>query len=116
MPTFEIPTDPEVPAFTQDVELDGVEYRMRFEYKQRNGGWYLDLYTATGDPIVLGRRLTPEWSPMFNLFLDDGPPGILLIRGDDDYDRGDLGSDLVVVYVPESELPDLEEDTREVRL
>lgn len=118
MASFEVATFSELPAFEQVVELDGQEYRLRLEYKSRTGSWYLDLRDTTGREIVVGRRLSPEFSPTFNLFLENGPPGVLLARGPDNYDRHDLGEDLVVVYVPEGELPELpvDSDRREVRL
>lgn len=41
------------------VTLDGVDYRFRTYYSQgQHDGWYMDIKTGNGEPILLGRRIT----------------------------------------------------------
>lgn len=52
----------EVPMTTDnrqalEIELGGVQLRLVVSWVGRTGAWYVDAYTQTGDPIVLGRRL-----------------------------------------------------------
>ena len=115
--TFEIQTFPELPAHTQTVELDGQEYRLRLIWRERQASWYMSLFTVTGTPIVLGRRLSPESTPTYNLSIPDAPPGLFVVRGDSKYDRMDLGDDLALVYIPVEFVEAAEDDeTIEVRV
>ncbi|MFB6371631.1 MAG: hypothetical protein ABEN55_00615 [Bradymonadaceae bacterium] len=112
--SFEIATFPEIPSHTQVVDLDGVEYRLNLLWRQRTSSWYLSLYDVRDNPIAVGRRLSPLFTPLWNIL--DGPPGILLVRGPADYDRFDLGDTLKLVYVTESELQPPEPSDETIRL
>lgn len=48
---------PDQPHSEQSTVLDGVSYILRFDWIERAGFWRLGLYTAGGDPIVLGISL-----------------------------------------------------------
>lgn len=65
-------------SFSLRVDLDDVEYELRFVYMQRADLWRMDLYTADGDAIVLGRNVV-----LGTLFLagnrhENRPPGDLI--------------------------------------
>jgi len=60
------------------VAWGGVQVRLRFTWRQRLGAWYLDIFEladvaeagvagAVGDPIVLGKRISPRWAPLLGL-------------------------------------------------
>lgn len=98
--------NPDLIASRQRVELDGVVLQFRVRWRARMGAWYIDTLDATGDPIVVGRRLSPGSSPWAGVVDDRLPPGILTVIGRDPYRRNDLGGDVVVVYVSASEIPE----------
>lgn len=112
--SVEIQTFPSLPSHVIQTDLDGREYRLRFTWRRRVRSWYLSLFTAAGDPISIGNRLSPEFDPLFGEL--DGPPGVILVRGPDPYERFDLGDDLVVLYVPFEDLKIVEVNPVKVRL
>ena len=61
MPVLEIPTQPSIPHYTQQTELDGKTYTFEFEYIERGDIWLLHLGDQDWKPLVNGIRLTPEW-------------------------------------------------------
>jgi len=54
-----LPTFPE-PLHTYSTSLDGIEYRLKFDYSQRADRWYLSVYDALGEPIRVGIKLVPS--------------------------------------------------------
>ena len=93
----------------QRVELDGTEYRITLTWRQRTRGWYMDLYDREGDPIAVGRRLVPGWSPTSGFVDDRLPPGAFVVAGPGEYQRDDLGERLRLLYYTASELAPLVE-------
>jgi hypothetical protein len=96
---------PELPSHTQTVVLGLSQFVVRFTFRERTGAWYLDLRTVDGQAIILGRRLSVDWLPLFGLSSDLAPDGVLFVRGPDGYVREDLGEDLLLIFYPLSELP-----------
>ena len=103
-----LPTFPTVPSVIYTVTLGEARFRVRLTWRDRpnGGGWYLDLWTAAGTAIALGRRLSPETSPLPLNCHAEAPAGHLLVKGPDPYVRTDLGRDLLLVFVPDDEVPD----------
>lgn len=95
--------------FEQFTQLDGIEYLLRFKWSDREGCWYLGIYSQNGDPIAVGVRLVVSW-PLLRRFRDPRtPPGILVCvdtseRGQDIIAATDLGSRVLLMYVPADEL------------
>lgn len=100
----EISTFPTLPASLQTVTLEGAQYQLRLTWRHRCQAWYLDLFTLAGVPLVLGRRLSPGWSPTMGLVIEDGPGGYLYVRGRDSYAREDLGATLRLLYYTAAEV------------
>lgn len=98
-------TPARVSSSIQTVTLGGVDFRVGLTWRERTGSWYLDLYDAEENPLALGRRLSPGWSPLQGLSVEDGPDGMFMVRGPEPYLREDLGVSLLVVFYPTSELP-----------
>ena len=103
----EITTRSDLRKHRQRVELDGTEYRVVLTWRQRPRAWYMDLYTGGGDPIALGRRLSPGWSPQRTASDERLPPGALLVAGPEGYSRTDLGDRLRLLYYTEDEIASL---------
>ena len=81
-----LPLFHDVPAHSYSVVLDGVTYQIRMVYRERRRSWYVDIRDQDGDPIVLGRRLSPHWSPDKDVSVD-GPAGLLVAIGPEPYGR-----------------------------
>ena len=91
----------EIDDSEQQVELGGVNYRLRVRWIERTRAWYTSLATSEGEPIVEGRRLSPEWSPLFGLLPPiEVPNGVLVVSGAGLYERDDLGRTLHLTYYP----------------
>lgn len=84
-----LPIYTDVPSHRYRIALDGVQYELRLTYRDRTASWYLDLWDEDGGALLLGRRLSPGWSPNFGV-LTGGPPGLLLVLGADPYPRGEI--------------------------
>lgn len=52
-----LPIRQEGPRFTFACELEGVSYTFAFRWNDRDGGWYMEISDATGDPIVSGIKV-----------------------------------------------------------
>jgi hypothetical protein len=83
-----LPIYHDIPAHRYSVALDGVQYRVRFIYRERTASWYLDLWDQDGTLLLAGRRLSPNWSPQARI--TGGPPGLLVAFGPDPYARDDV--------------------------
>jgi len=103
-----IRTRPELPAYTQTVDLDGEPYEIRLYWRERLDGWYMDLRTSEEQPIALGRRLSPQSLPMYAETLPDGPPGLFIVRGPPNYRRKALGKTLLLKYYPADEVREVD--------
>ena len=100
---------PDRPSHVQTVTLAGARYIYRRTYRSRLRGWYVDIYTADGTPVILGRRMVGEW-PLFGGLPVEELAGILLVRGPDEYRREDLGDELREVFATFDELGDVGAD------
>ena len=58
---LEIPTQPSIPHYTQQTELDGKTYTLEFEYIEREDFWLLHIGDQDGKALVNGIKLVPEW-------------------------------------------------------
>ncbi len=100
----ELPAFPNLPQHVMTLTLDGRTYRYRRTYMPRMRGWYVDIETMDGEPVVSGRRLCGEWAPLTGLDVDFD--GLLYVRGPDSYQREDLGGDLREIFILPEELED----------
>ena len=70
---------------------------VRFTWRERQGSWYIDLFEDDGTPIVFGRRLSANGTPVsgFGFEGDELPRDRqLFIAGPrDPYPQFDLGTD-----------------------
>ena len=62
MDVLEIPTQPGIPHYTQQTELDGKTYTMEFEFIEREGFWMLHIGDQDGNQLVSGIKLVVDWS------------------------------------------------------
>jgi hypothetical protein len=82
--------------YTYRTRLDGLQWELEFEYKDRLGCLYLSMYDANGDPIVRGYGLRPN--AIFTFAGYGGPSGYFCFTGPDTsetdgtYTRADLAA------------------------
>lgn len=66
-------------VWLQRTTLDGTDYILRFAWSQREGGWFLSIFTQDETPLLLSRRLTPGWPLLVNVRAAYRPPGELVL-------------------------------------
>lgn len=95
----------EFPSFLQIANINGVRAQIKLTFRARTNSWYFDLYEEDGTPIVLGKRLSVGWDPTYGL-ASIGPDlkGLFYVKGNDDYDRFDLGQNLSLWFIPTEDL------------
>lgn len=92
----------DLPASRQSVILADTLYEVQLVYRRRSVSWYLSLWDLDGNLVAGGRRLTPGWA--VNLGMVDGPDGLLLVTGPEDYRRDDLGTRLRLTFYPRTDV------------
>ena len=104
-----VPLFPSEPAGRYTVTLGAERFQLRFTWRDRpnfgRGGWYMDVFTQSGSPLVRGRRLSPDYAPLIDLLVDGAPAGYFLVRGPEPYTRDQLGTDVTVTYYAEADIP-----------
>lgn len=88
------------PRHTYLVTWGDRQLRVTLTWRDRPGGWYLDLHDEAagpgvdgrGVPVVLGRRVSPGASPLAGLALGDATSrnALVVVDGPDPYQRVDL--------------------------
>jgi len=101
----------QVPAWEYDADLDDVIYRVRIEWIERPGAWYLSLDSADGTPLLVRRRLvlgadlsagryTPAWPAGFFALVDLSGSGV-----EPDYEA--LGRRVFLAYATATEVAEI---------
>ncbi len=74
MAIFKIPTTLETLNYEVDVELDGVEFRLRLKFSQRDQAWYLTFLDTNDTVLRAGLRIVSDWD-IIRLWQDTDRPG-----------------------------------------
>ena len=108
MATLTVPTRTDLGAYTLQVELDALVYRLAFQFNDREGFWYLSIADESGVAIRSGIKVVVN-TPLLRLIAnEDAPPGELLaVDTTDDSEPGltDLGEAALLTYIEEASLP-----------
>lgn len=104
---IELPLTSEHAAAVLTLLLGGSLFRVGIRWNERSAGWFLDLSTADGAPLLLGLRIVPDWD-LTGRFTDPRLPAGRMVAVDTSGQglppgRDDLGGRVVVVFVPEGE-------------
>lgn len=67
------------PFYTQVTALSGVDYRLSFQYNQREQAWYLTIADIEDNIIFRGLKLVCNWPLYGNLRHASLPPGQLIV-------------------------------------
>ena len=77
MAITQIPTATD-PFYDMVVNLEGTDYKLTFNYNQREDATYLSISTPDGDDIVNGIKVVSNW-PLLHKWADPRlPPGELI--------------------------------------
>lgn len=92
---------------TFDVELDGATYRMQLSYADCAQLWYLSLFLQTNTttkPIAQGLACVTGVPLLADVQVADRPGGELILSGDRDAGRDELGSFVRLLYYDAAEM------------
>lgn len=95
---------------TFDVELDGTTYQLQLSYAPCAQLWYLSIFlVASGvvTPIAQGLALVTAIPLLIAVQVPDRPAGELMVVGDRDAGREDLGTFCKLRYYDAAELATL---------
>lgn len=95
---------PEQPSKRQAVTLGLLSFGIRMRWHHRQQAWYIDVYAANGDAVLLASRVSPGWSIGFGLNQPGMPDGPILANGPGEYRRRDLGSSVNIVFYSSADL------------
>lgn len=107
-----VPLDPVIPQFTQEIILEGISYKLRFNYNDRESLWYISLSTANDEPIAEGIKVVLNL-PLFRKIADARAPGGEIYAMETDAfgestgqppSLTDLGTRVELLYVDEEEI------------
>lgn len=59
--------------------LDGLTFTFEFEWNEREEAWYFNLYDATGDLLLAGKKLVADFPLLMRLADRRRPPGDLTV-------------------------------------
>lgn len=114
----ELTLDPSRPNLSQTFTLDGDEYVVRFQWRDRPRSWYVDVRRPDGTEVALGRRVAANAIivPDMDRDLADSPGGgVLYGFGKDHYAREDLGKEggIRVIFFTRQEFDGFDFDSSE---
>ena len=108
---FEIPIDVtkaiEDGDVTSDVDLDGSTYTLQLTYVDAAQLWFLTLSLHTGDvssAIARGLAMVSRQPLLSEVQIDGRPAGELIVSGDIDAGRNDLGGSCKLLYYDAAEI------------
>jgi len=106
MPPYDDGTERQ-PWYDYTITLEDVMYRVELKYKDRLGRWYLYLYDADDNALLLGKKLSVNVDLLAQYEIDGLPPGGIVLwdssgaEAECGYD--DLGVRCVLLYLTEAE-------------
>lgn len=99
---------PEQPQDTSAQPWGDIQVLIRTTYRERTGAWYIDILTIEEVPLVIGRRVSPQYAPLLGLGLEGaGLPRdrYLVIDGSEDpYQKAALSDTLVALLLTQEEI------------
>lgn len=108
MSALVMPTRTDLARYSNDVELDGVTFKISMEWNDRDDGWYMSIADVDGVPLLSGRRVVLG-VPLISLYRDSRLPAGTFVAidttgTDTEPGFGDLGERVKLLYIPKADL------------
>ena len=104
-----IPTYPDLLKYSSPMVIGGVTYHFNFRYSVRTDRWFFDILDSDLNPLQLGTKIVTNWPLLRDPSVDMPSGQLLCVRTDDskeDPNRYELGSESVLLYFTEDEIPE----------
>jgi hypothetical protein len=89
---------PDFPEWEQQIQLDGVSYRLRGRYNTTSERWTMDILASDKAPIVLGIGIVRGVDLLLYHVDSRLPPGSMVVIGDVEPNRVNMGRSVQLVY------------------
>lgn len=89
---------PDFPEWEQQIQLDGVSYRLRGRYNTTSERWTMDILASDKSPIVLGIGIVRGVDLLLYHVDSRLPPGAMVVVGDVEPNRVNMGRSIQLVY------------------
>lgn len=104
----QIPTSTQVPYYVQEVELDGVEFKLQFQYVDRDDAWYMTVLDADDVLLRAGIKVVLSWSLLRLWASVDSPAGEIVSVNQGAISApptlNQLGAEVLLTYLDEAEV------------
>ena len=108
MAVEEIPTSTQVPYYEQEVELDGVQFKLQFQYIDRDDAWYMTVLDTNGTLLRAGIKVVLSWSLLRLWASVDAPAGEIISVNQGEISApptlNQLGAEVLLEYLDEAEI------------
>jgi len=103
-----LPTSTILPYYENEVELDGVEYRLEYRYNDRDDAWYLTIRDAEDTLLRAGIRIVNSWQ-LLRLWAEATRPAGEIVSVNQGKVEApptlqQLGAEVVLNYLDEAEV------------
>ncbi len=106
---------PESFYYEEQVPLEGSIYSVTLYWNSRASAWFFDLDDPNGDPVVYGLRVTTGRNLLAQSVSSTQPPGVFYVfdtsGSDTDPGQNDLGTRVLLVYVPAADVAAIQAGT-----
>lgn len=103
-----IPLSPALLRYQTRQQVDGVELIYDLQWRERVQSWYMSVLLPNETPIITGRRIVSNWSPLLRFVSPSLPDGLYLVvrQGESDQDpaRDELGTSVLLQFMARAEL------------
>ncbi len=74
-----VPRDDDLANFEFLIELDGIVFRLKFKFNQREDVWYMDIFDELQVALRTGVKLVVNYPLLVRLRTQTRPPGEFLV-------------------------------------
>lgn len=106
-----IPIRNDIPAYTEQLDLEGTRYFMRFKFNSRVDRWFMDLLDENQSEILNGIKIIVDFD-LLGRFKDERlPPGLLYAvdesGNENQPDRLNFSNDVTLLYLDSDDFEDI---------
>lgn len=104
----EIPNSTQVPYYEQEVELDGVEFKLQFQFIDRDDAWYMTVLDTDDVILRAGIKVVLSWSLLRLWAGSEAPAGEIVSVNQGALSApptlNQLGAEVLLEYLDEAEI------------
>lgn len=95
--------EPSLESQRFDQAIGDVPLRWRIYWNRRAQAYYIDISDIDDEPIASGVKVVIGWDLFYTLSDDRLPEGALIVRGDEQPGKYDLGDTVQIIFLDRSD-------------